>query len=141
MIPEYDPVHVFPNMTAYHVVDRFIFSRVDMAYAEAADRVKNVSESNRPEFVAYEATIKTTVKLITIRNRPGKGQVKQTQTMATFNHKIDTTDAVEDIRIFLNDLRKVLIRDMPPIQDASATCVLTFSVGNKYISSYTSRWI
>jgi hypothetical protein len=108
---------VWPNITAYHPVDRYIHRRPELAYLQFMRTIITFRKENgmpEPTFIRY-----------TIQRIDTSEKRKRHERLGVLGHII-LSEPKEDVRAFLKNLRRFLQRGMPTIPLPNNTILLRF---------------
>lgn len=128
---------VWPKIMADHAVDRFIFRRPELAYIIAK---KRMVEKRKKKQMDPEAGLMG-IRLRRIYYLGGKREEKW---MQRWGHQIIHEDEREDIKRFLEDLRRILNRTMPdkPLVNCSIQLrFYDFDAKTDELLSWQERWL
>ena len=131
--------HVWPKIMADHAVDRFIFRRPELAYLVARKRMeeRRRRENADPHAELMGVRIHRSYHDGTEHNRGSAG-------MQRFGHLINHESPETDVREFLNDLRRILIRCLPnqPLVNCSVQLrFYDYSAKNDQLLAWQERWL
>ena len=129
--------HVWPKLIVDHAQDRFIHQRPELSYLVAKRRMLEKREKNQedqqPEYIR--------VRILRVQTNKSKSSTKYAQ---QFSHPINYEDPLEDVREFLQRLRKMLLRCMPdkPLLDCSLTLrFYDLNCTTRQLLSWSARWL
>lgn len=129
--------HVWPKITADRAVDRFIFRRPELAYLTAKRRMIE----HRTELGQDPYPILMGVRYRRVYYSGGR---REKNSMRRFGHNIDHDDPEKDVREFLENLRRILVRYMPDQILVNCSVQLRFfdyDNKEKELLAWQERWL
>ena len=108
---------VWPNITAYEPVDRFIHRRPELAYIQF---LRTIEDFRRQNGMSSPDVIRFTIQRI-----DNSEKRKRHERLGVLSHII-LEDRIEDVRALLKNMRRFLHRSMPTLPLPNNTVLLRF---------------
>lgn len=129
-------IHVWPQLAPDQAVDRFIFRRPELAYLLAKKRMLHRRKKEKMEIPSLMG--------VRYRRLYYEGGKTKNTAIQKFGHTINHDNAEKDVKEFLRDLRRILVRSLPdrPLMNCSVQLIFhDHGFRTDHILSWQEKWL